>query len=278
MKSWLLACLLILLLLPGKAQVKLPAAAPTQFIQQEFGLGTISVRYSRPAARGHKVFGDLVPYEKLWLTGANTTTKLSFSEPVEINGRRIDSGTYVLYTVPGLESWEIIINKGIKNTGLTGYKESEDVLRFKIYSHKTKEKVESFTIQFADVKPESCELQLLWEKKMVAIPIGAIIRDKLRSQLDAAMLTSQKPYWQAAQFYYEYDKNLNKALDNVNKATQANPQAYWMFLYKAKIQQEMGDAKGALQSSNTSLALSKDANNEDYVRMNERLQKNIVVK
>ena len=152
------------------AQVKLPSASPTQTIKQEFALGSIEVTYSRPAASGRRVFGDLVPYNKLWRTGANAATKLVFSETVELLGRKVDSGTYVLYTIPGEESWEVIINKGIKNIGTEGYKESEDVARFKIDPIKSKTKTELFTIQFANIKPESCELHLLWEKRLVCWP------------------------------------------------------------------------------------------------------------
>ena len=211
----------------------------------------------------------------MWRTGANAATRITFSDPVEIIGRKIDTGTYVLYTIPGLESWEVIINKGIKNEGLEGYKESEDIARFKVDPIKTKTKTELFTIQFADIKRDTCELQLIWEKKMIAIPIIINIKEKIRAQIEAAMHTDKKPYWQAAQFYNEYDRNLNKALENVSKATDANPKAYWMFLYKAKIQKEMGDKPGAIKSSNISLDLAKEAMNDDYIKMNQALQKSL---
>ena len=265
----------LLLFTNATAQVRFPAPSPTQTIKQEFGLGAIEVVYSRPSAKGRKVFGDLVPYEKMWRTGANSSTKLSFTEQVEMGGKKLDSGMYVLYTIPGEESWEIVINKGIKNSGLDGYKESEDVVRFKVPAAKTKAKTESFTMQFANIKPESCQLEMIWENKLVAIPINTSVKEKIRKQIDAAMLTDKKPYWQAAQFYNEYDKNLAKALDNVNKATQENPKAYYMYLYKARIQKEMGDNAGALETSKTSLALSQEAKNDDYVRMNEKLQKEL---
>lgn len=273
--AFLFTMFVISLLTDASAQVKFPSPSPTQTIKQEFGLGSIEVTYSRPAIKGRKVFGDLVPYGKLWRTGANAATSISFTEPVEISGRKLDSGTYVLYTIPGEESWEVIVNKGVKNSGLDGYKESEDVFRFKVEPIKSKIKTESFTMQFADVKAESCELHLIWEKKALVIPITANIKEKIRAQIDAAMAAGKKPYWQAAQFYNEYDKNLARALENANKATEENPKAFWIFLYKAKIQKEMGDNAGALQSSKTSLALSKEAKNDDYVRMNEKLIKEI---
>ena len=259
----------------SSAQVKMPAPSPTQTIKQDFGMGSIELVYSRPGAKGRKVFGDVVPDGKLWRTGANAATRISFSDPVEIGGKKLDSGTYVLYTIPNLDSWEIILNKGLKNSGVDGYKESEDVVRFKTEPVKTKTSIETFTMQFADIKAESCTLQLMWENKIVNIPITSDIKEKVKAQIEAAMLTDNKPYWQAAQFYNEYDKNLAKALENVNKAIEGNQKAYWMYLYKAKIQKEMGDKAGALASSATSLTLAKDANNNDYVRMNEKLQKDI---
>lgn len=264
-----------LFLLNASAQVKFPQPSPTQTIKQNFGLGTIELVYSRPAAKGRKVFGDLVPYGKLWRTGANGATRLTFSEPVEINGKKLDIGAYILYTIPGEETWEIIINKGLTNDGSGGYKESEDVYRFKTESVKTKNKTESFTMQFANVKPESCDLQLMWEKKLISIPITTNIKENIRGQIDAAMLTDNKPYWEAAQFYNEYDKNLAKALENITKATDANPKAFYMYLYKAKIQKEMGDIAGAKQTSMISLDLAKEAKNDDYVRMNEKLLKDM---
>lgn len=259
----------------SKAQVKMPASSPTQTIKQDFGIGYIEIVYSRPSAKGRKVFGDLVQNGKLWRTGANAATKIFFSDPVEIGGKKLDSGTYVLYTIPNEESWEVIINKGLKNSGVDGYKESEDVVRFKTESVKTKSNIETFTIQFSDIKAESCKLELLWENKLISIPITTDIKEKVRTQIETAMLSDNKPYWQAAQFYYEYDRNLPKALENVSKAIEGNQKAYWMYLYKARIQKEMGDNTGALATSATSLTLAKDANNNDYVKMNEKLQKEI---
>ncbi len=257
------------------AQVKMPAPSSTQTVKQDFGMGNIELTYSRPSAKGRKVFGDLVPNGKLWRTGANAATKIVFSDPVEIGGKKVDSGTYVLYTIPNEESWDVILNKGLKNWGIDGYKESEDVVHVTVAPVKTKTAVETFTMQFANIKPESCELQILWEKTAVSIPVTTDIKEKVRMQIDAAMKTDKKPYWQAAQFYNEYDKNSSKALENINKAIDENKKAFWMFLYKAKIQKEMGDVPGAFESSKTSMELAKDAKNDDYVKMNVELQKEL---
>ncbi len=259
----------------GTAQVKMPAPSPTQKIKQEFGIGNIELTYSRPAAKGRKIFGDLVPFNKLWRTGANAATKIVFSEPVEIGGKKLDSGTYVLYSIPGMDSWEIILNKGIGNWGIDGYKESEDVIRFNVEPYKTKKKVESFTIEFTDVLSASCSLEIKWERTFVSIPIVANFLDKVKAQIEAAMKTEKKPYWQAAQFYNEYDKNLPLALEYTTKAIEGNKEAFWMWIYKAKIQKEMGDNAGAMESSKRSQELAEAAKNDDYVKMNKELQKTL---
>ncbi len=259
----------------GAAQVKMPAPSSTQTIKQDFGLGTIELTYSRPTAKGRKIYGDLVPFNKLWRTGANAATRIVFSDAVEMGGKKIDSGTYVLYTIPGVDAWEVIINKGISNWGTEGYKETDDIARFKVEPMKMKNSIEAFTMQFADIKPETCSLEIMWEKTGVSIPIRTNIKDKMRAQINAAMQTDKKPYWQAAQFYNEYDKNLPKALENVTKAIEANDKAYWIWIYKAKIQKEMGDNTGALASSKKSLDLAKEAKNDDYVKLNQDLQKTL---
>ena len=275
MKKILLFYMALFIINTLQAQVRLPSPSPSQTIKQAFGLGNIELSYTRSGAKGRRVFGDLVAYGKLWNTSANTPAKLFFSEPVEIFGKKIDSGKYVLYTIPGEENWDIIINKGIGNKNTEDYKESMDVIRFKVAPIHTKEKAEQLSFQFTDVQPTSCELQLHWEKKLIIIPITTNLNEKIRGQIEATMLTDKKPYWEAAQFFYEYDRNLSKALENANKATDAYPKAYWIYLYKANIQKEMGFTKEAMESSQLSLELAKQAKNMDYVKMNEQLQKEL---
>ena len=253
----------------------MPAPSPTQIIKQDFALGSIELTYSRPSIKGRKIFGDLVPYNAVWRTGANAATIIKFNDAVEIGGKKIDTGSYALYSIPNDGSWEIILNKGITNWGSDGYKQTEDVVRFKVNTMKMKEAAESFTMQFANIKPESCELQIMWDKTAVAIPITALIKDRMRASLEKAMMGEKKPFWNAAQFYNEYDKNSTKALENINGAVAENPKAFYMWLYKAKIEKEMGDKKAAFASSKKSLELAREAKNEDYVKMNEDLMKKL---
>jgi hypothetical protein len=278
MKNILTALLTIAILSSANmyAQVKMPAPSPTQTIKQDFAMGTIEIVYSRPSSKGRKVFGDLVPMRKLWRTGANEPTKITFTDAVEVGGKKVEAGTYALYTIPSDESWEVILNKGLNNWGIDGYKETEDVVRIKVMPVKTKGMMETFTIQVSNVKTESCEIQIAWEQTTVNIPVTANIKDKLKAQIEDALKNAEKkPYWEAAQFYNEYEKNLPKALENVTKAIDAYPKGYWMIVYKAKIQKEMGDIAGALASSKKSMELAKEEGNEDYVKINKDLQKSL---
>lgn len=275
MKKLFFAACMTAVVCSASAQVKMPAPSSTQMIRQDFALGTIELTYSRPSIKGRTIFGDLVPFDKIWRTGANAATLLHFNDAVTMGGKKIDTGSYALYTVPGEDNWEIVLNKGIKNWGTDGYKESEDVVRFKVPVMKMKSSLETFTMQFANILPESCDLHIMWEKTAVAIPIKASVRDRIRADIEKAMTTDKKPYWNAAQFYYEYEKNNSKALENIKAAVEANPKAYYMWLYKAKIERDMGDKDAALASSQKSMALAKDAKNDDYVKMNEELQKKL---
>ena len=276
MKKFLLYLLFLIIAGTNNAQVLMPAPSPTQTIKQEFALGSIEVTYSRPASKGRKVFGDLVPFNKLWRTGANAATTIKFNDEVEIKGKKIDPGTYAVYTIPGLETWEIILNKGNTNWGIEGYKEAQDVIRFRIESTKMKERLEDLTMQFTNTRPDYCEWKIMWEKTAILIPINANIKDRLRKQLEAAIVAGEKPYFQAAQFYSEYDKNPSRAIEFARKAVIENPSAFWIWLYKARIEKEMGNKKEAMESSLKSLTLAKKAKNEDYIKMNEDLQKTIL--
>ncbi|TDH25626.1 DUF2911 domain-containing protein [Segetibacter sp. 3557_3] len=259
------------------AQVNLPAPSSTQMIRQDFGMGRIEVNYSRPSIRGRQLFGassELAPLGKIWRTGANSATRIRFTDKVSIAGTAVDSGTYVLYTIPEKDQWQVILNKGLSNWGTDGYKESDDVARFKVPVTKVKN-TETFTIQIGNVKPESCELELIWGTTAVQIPITTNIKERIRTQLTTAMAGDRKPYFQAANFYYEWDKDYPKALENINKAIEGTPDAYYMYLAKARIQKDMGDKAGARASAEKCIELAGKAKNEDYVTFAKVLVKTL---
>lgn len=275
MKKYLFAVIISAFTLFANAQVQMPQPSSTQSVTQDFGMGKIELTYSRPSLKGRTIFqesSELVPLDKMWRTGANLATRLHFSDAVTIGGKNIDSGTYALYTIPAGNNWTIIINKGYENHGLDGYKESDDVVRFTATSHKTDmQPVETFTMNFGDIKPESCNLYLMWANTAVIIPIETKVKDRLRAQIEEALQSDKKPYAQAANFYYEWDKNYAKALENTNEAIKENPNAFWMYLLKAKIEKADGDATAAKASAQKCKELAQKENNDDYVKQADRL-------
>lgn len=254
----------------ASAQVKVPAPSPTQTIKQDFGLSAIELVYSRPAMKGRKIFGDLVPWNKVWRTGANNATRLKFTDDVMIGGKALKAGEYALYTVPGDKEWEIIINKGSANWG-TNYKQEDDVFRIKAMPMKLTETVENFTMQFANVKPTSTDLHIMWDKTAVAIPITTDIDKKIMAQIDNAMNKDSRPYFQSAMYYMENGKDMNQSLQWFDKAIEQNPKGYWIYHQKANALAKMGKKAEAKSIAQKSMDMAREEKNDDYVRLNEKL-------
>ena len=251
--------------------VKTPAPSTTQTIKQDFALSSIEIVYSRPNMKGRVVFGDLAPMGKLWRTGANAATKITFGEDVKVGGMAVKAGSYVLYTVPNKDEWEVVLNKGLNNWGTDGYKAEEDVAKFKVKSMMLPMNIETFTMQIANVMPASADIQIMWEKTAVSFPVTADIDSKISKSIDNAMNVDNRPYFQAASYYFETGKDLTKALSWADKAIENNPKAFWIMHLKAKIQAKLGDKMAATKTANESIASAKEAKNDDYVALNEKL-------
>jgi len=277
-KSLIIALVLAAIYIPASAQINMPAPSPTQTIIQNFGLGKITLIYSRPGIKGRDVFGvnsELVPLGKPWRTGANAATSIHFTDQVSIGGKQLDSGSYVIYTIPEKNTWDIVLSKGTAYPGSEGFTTDDDVLHYKAPVISNKEKIETFTMQFSDVKNESCNLHFKWANTDVSLPITTNIKERIRTQIESALQGDKPPYYQAANFYYDYDKDYKKALEYINKATEENPKAFFMFLQKARIQKAMGDKTGAKATAQKTVELAKEAGNADYVNFGNKLLKEL---
>ncbi|GAB4092170.1 DUF2911 domain-containing protein [Flaviaesturariibacter terrae] len=252
-------------------QLRTPAPSPSQMIRQDFGISSAELNYSRPAIRGRKIFGDLVPFGQVWRTGANSATRIKFADDVNIGGQELKAGEYAIFTVPGEKEWEIIINKGSANWG-TDYRQDLDLFRFKVPSMTLSMPVESFTMQFANIKANSMDLQIMWDRTAVNIPIKADFDKKIMGQIDQLMNKDNRPYFAAAMYYMDNGKDMNQALSWFDKAVEANPNAFWMHYQRAVALSRLGRKKEALDASMKSMALAREQKNDDYVRLNEKLQ------
>ncbi|PRX54268.1 DUF2911 domain-containing protein [Flagellimonas meridianipacifica] len=257
-------------------EVDLPNPSPKQTIVQDFGLSSIELTYSRPGAKGRKMIGHVEPNGSVWRTGANAPTKIKFNSTVEILGNTVELGEYVLYTIPDTRTWTVIINKGLENWGSDGYDIKKDVCRVEVPIANSSDYVETFTCQFANVKPEGIDLQLSWENWQITIPITADVKSTLRQQLDVNLSSTKPHYWHAAQFYYEYEANYEKALEMINGAIRTGEakglKPYWYYHYKARILKEMGRNKEAMEAANISTNLAEEhGNRNNYLVLNKAL-------
>jgi len=254
------------------AQVKMPAASPTQTLIQDFGLGKIEIVYSRPSLKGRAAFGNgslLAPTGIVWRTGANGATKVTFSDPVTIGNTTLAAGSYGLFTIPGEKEWTIIFNSNSKGWGSFSYTEAEDVVRVKVKPETTSNSTETFIIGVGDITPETASIYLKWANTLVNVPIKIDIKSTIRKQIEASTTVTGAngaAYQAAANFYYDMDKDYDKALVFVDKAIALDAKAYWLFLLKAKTQKELGDKKGAKTSAETCIKMAEAAKNADYVR------------
>ncbi len=248
-------------------QVTMPQPSTTQTIKQNFGLGTVELNYSRPGVKGRKIFGDVVPYNKVWRTGANNATVITFSDEVIIGGKNIKAGKYGLLSIPGKKEFTFIITKDLTVNQPSAYKEENDVVRVMAPVMKMSDAVETMTMQFANIKNESCELHLMWDKLAVALPITVNITDRIKADVEKNLATDKPNYQTAAAFYYEWLKDYNKALALVTKGIEQQKDAFWLYLLKARIEKDLGDKVSAKASAEKCIELADAAKNGDYARM-----------
>lgn len=274
-KLSLIVCMSALISVSGFAQeFKMPAASPSTSIVQDFSTSSIEVSYSRPSAKGRKIFGDLVPYGKEWRTGANGATKVTFGEEVRFGTTVVPAGTYSLYTIPGEKTWEVILNSGTENWGLSGYDKSKNIASIKVNAIALKENVETFTIAIENVTKNSCELTLAWEKTKVAIPIKADNDQRIETYLKESLNSDKPPYLVAARYYFEKGKQLDQALEYANKAIESNPDAFYMHWLKAEILYKMGRKAEALVAAETAAKGAKGSPYEAEYTNNYNKMKN----
>ncbi len=258
------------------AQIKMPPASPTFELKGTVGLAEVKVVYSRPSAKGRDVAGNLIPYNEVWRTGANASTKISFSKDVKLNGNPVPAGDYALYTSFTEDKATIILSNNLTWWGSLGYDSKDDLLRFDVPVKHPSSHYETFTISFSDFTMNSANLNMKWEhtKAMFKIEsdVDANVMADIKAQVIDATPSNPGVYFQAAGYYYDTKRDAKLALEWVNKAIDGSQQKqYWVVHLKAKLLARMGKKKQAKAAAEESISLAKAGNNPDYVRLNEKL-------
>ena len=250
-----------------KKELKFPDASQHATITQRLGLTDVSIEYSRPDKRGREIFGGLIPYGQVWRTGANSPTKIKFSEAVKIGGQDLPAGEYAFYTIPNENEWTIILSKNLKLWGAYGYKPDADALRVNVKPTALANAVETFTIGFDDLKDDSATLSLEWDKTRVPVELSTNTVEKVNQEITTALEQpkSLEPrfYYQAASFYYEHDKDLEQALKWIDQAIEKKSDVYTYYYKKAQIEAKLGHKPEAIAAAQKAIDLVKAGKTPD---------------
>ena len=271
-KLFLLSALLFNLLTITFAQIRVPAASPAATVSQAVGLAKVTVDYSRPALKGRVMFGDQVPYGKVWRTGADRSTKVTVSEPIIVNGTSLPAGSYGLFTIPGQTEWTVIFSKDAMGSGAFNYKAENDVMRFSVKPEKITP-TEYFTIEFADFTPTSANLTLRWENVQIKVPLKQEPDAQIIAQLNEELAKSEvKPgtYYLAANYYFDTKRDLKQARIWADKLLETSKE-YWTYYLRAKIAARQGDCKTAIADATSGLELARKGNDDAYVKNHQRV-------
>ena len=260
------------------AQIATPQASPKSTVMQRVGLTDITIVYSRPGVKARNIFGTVVPFGKRWRTCANATTSIKFSDDVTIEGKKVAAGEYGIYTIPNKTEWLVVLNKSLKQgADVDGFKDDQDVARFTIKPYKLAGKVETFTINFADITPGTANVAMEWEMTGAKFKVTADVDNKVMAQIDEKITKAATPapadLASAAVYYYDNNKDLKQALAWMEKANAAEPTKFWNLNTEAKIRLKMKDYAGATKAAEASkkAALAATPPNGEYVKMNEEL-------
>jgi hypothetical protein len=252
-----------------------PKASPSSVLKQRFGLTDVDIEYARPSVKGRKIFGALVPFGEVWRTGANTATKITFSTDVKFGGQAVPAGSYALFTIPTATEWTVILSKVTGAWGAYSYDAKDDLLRVKVKPVALADMVESFTIDVGDLRDDTTNLTLSWEKTRVSVKLENNLIATMVPQIEAAMKAQgEKPYFPAAMFFYEHDLDLKRALGWMDAAIKEKPDAMWMIYRRGLILEKSGDKAGALAAAQQSLEMAKKAGGPqgaEYTHLSEAL-------
>ena len=255
-----------------EAQVKTPQPSPKSTLMQVVGLTNVEIVYSRPSAKGRDVFNNLVPYGKLWRTGANENTIISFSDDVVIDGKTLPKGKYALYTNPKADNWEIIFYTATDNWGNPeNWDEKKVALKTTVKSEHIDRLVESFTIGINNLDNNFAHLELSWEKTLVAMKFEVPTAKMAMASIDKTLSgPSAGDYFSSAQYLFQSNGDMAKSMTYINKALDMNKdKPFWYNRLKSLIQAKQGNKSGAIETAKISLASAEAAKNQDYVQMNK---------
>ncbi|MDC6364466.1 MULTISPECIES: DUF2911 domain-containing protein [Flavobacteriaceae] len=271
MKKLVLFVFVALLSIAMEAQMQTPQPSPDSKLKQTVGLTEVKVEYSRPSMRGRTIFGDLVPYDALWRTGANKNTTITFSDDVVVQGKELKAGSYAIFTRPGEAVWEVIFYSDTNNWGTPrNWDASKVAATVKTEVYPIPMPIETFTITIDDMHNNGATLGIMWEKVYVGVKFEVPTAAKATKSIESVMAgPNANDYYAAASYYMDEGKDLNKAKEWIDKAVSMNDKGFWMMRKQSLIYAKLGDKKGAIEAAKKSMAVAEEEGNTDYVKLNK---------
>ena len=265
MKKTILTGLIILqsLLLSAqdKVQIRVTSASPAASFEQEVGSGKLKITYSRPLVRGRKIFGELVPFDKLWRTGASDCTVITTSEDISFGNNVLKAGSYSIFSIPSINEWTIIVNSDTTLHGETGYDEKKDIMRFKVPLEKSPNFYETFTIELNDINSKGeAFLKILWENTLVKIPVKSKEDDTIVALIDQHIIKGKTQdanlLFQAANYYYSTNRDYKQAIIWLLEAEKINPQNFYYPNLRQKLASENKDYTIAIEAAKRAISIA----------------------
>lgn len=262
----------VLLSAQDKVQIKLTSASPAASFEQEIGSAKIKVAYSRPLVRGRKIFGELVPFDKLWRTGASDCTVITTFEDISFANNVLKAGSYSLFSIPSINEWTLIVNTDTTLHGETGYDEKKDVMRLKVPLEKSPSFYETFTVELNDINSKGeAFLKIIWENTMVKIPIKSKEDESILALIDQHVIKGKSRdatlLFQAANYYYSTNRDYKQAIIWLSEAEKIDPENFYYPNLRQKIASELKDYTTAIEAAKKALALAEKGKKKSTIEI-----------
>jgi hypothetical protein len=256
----LTAAMLVPVAAHAQQALKLPRVSPKATVTQTVGLTDVTITYSRPGVKGRTIWGELVPYDKVWRTGANEATTFQVSQDVKINGQALPAGTYSLHTIPGKTQWTVIFNKTADQWGSYDYDQTKDALRIQVTPAQGPNQ-ELLAFGFPDVQNDKATVEIAWEKVRVPFTLETNTNEQalaaIRKTLSGDVKEWNVPFSAANYVVTNKLNNQAEAMKWVDQSIALKPTFYNMRL-KSQMLDQAGNKKDAVAAAEKAVALGKE--------------------